>query len=149
MLLSIPSALLAVLCLLARLPPHVAIAAAVFPRVFPVAEDELRAATGAPHVVFGRAKGLSATRIFLAHIVPGTLPPLFALVGVSIVFAIGVSIPIEALLDFPGLGQLAWKAALGRDLPVLVTITLLMTGITIAVNWCIDVALLAARLKSV
>jgi ABC-type dipeptide/oligopeptide/nickel transport system permease component len=45
-------------------------------------------------------------------------------------------------------GQLAWKAALGRDLPVLVTITLVITTLTIVLNWCIDLILLATRVRS-
>lgn len=149
MFLSIPSALLAVICLLARLPAHFAIAAAVFPRVFPVAEEQFRSAMIAPHVIFARAKGLPHSRLFFSHVVPGTIPPLLALAGVSAVLAIGVSIPVEALLDSPGIGQLAWKAALGRDLPVLVTVTLFITAVTVVVNWCVDLALLSMRLKSV
>jgi peptide/nickel transport system permease protein len=37
-------------------------------------------------------------------------------------------------MDEPGLGQLAWQAALGRDLPVLVAITLLIAALTVACN---------------
>jgi peptide/nickel transport system permease protein len=40
--------------------------------------------------------------------------------------AFGAAIPIEVLCDSPGLGQLAWQAALKRDLPLLVDITLLV-----------------------
>ena len=147
-LLSVPSAVFAVLCLLAQLPPYLAIAATVFPRVFPVAEEQFRASMTAPHVIFARAKGLSGARLLLAHVIPGTIPPLLALGGVSVILAIGISIPVEALVDSPGVGQLAWKAALGRDLPVLVTITLVITTLTIVLNWCIDLILLATRLRS-
>jgi ABC-type dipeptide/oligopeptide/nickel transport system permease component len=40
--------------------------------------------------------------------------------------AVGAVVPIEVICDVPGLGQLAWKAALARDLPVLVVLTLLV-----------------------
>jgi ABC-type dipeptide/oligopeptide/nickel transport system permease component len=140
--LSIPSALLAVFCLLARLPPSFAIAAIVFPRVFPYVFEQLRNGLAKPHVIFGRARGLSATRIFLRYVAPTAAGPLIALAGVSITFALGAAIPVEALADSPGIGHLAWKAALGRDLPVLVTITLLLTAITTVVNLCSDLFLL-------
>jgi peptide/nickel transport system permease protein len=140
-LLSIPSALLATLCLLLRLSPAIAIAAVVFPRVFPNAYEQLRASFAAPHVVTARARGLPATRLFLFHVVPSALMPLVALGGVSVTLAFGASIPIEALADSPGLGQLAWQAALGRDLPVLVSITLLLTAITVAANVLADIIL--------
>jgi peptide/nickel transport system permease protein len=147
-LLSIPSAVLAVFCLLARLPPYCAIAATVFPRVFPVIEEEFRSARAAPHVIFARARGLPNARVFFVHVLYAAIAPLLALAGVSALLAIGVSIPVEALLDSPGIGQLAWKAALARDLPVLVTLTLFVTAFTIALHWCIDLTLLLARLRS-
>ena len=37
----------------------------------------------------------------------------------------------EVVADSPGIGQLAWQAALGRDLPLLVTLTGLITTITL------------------
>jgi peptide/nickel transport system permease protein len=40
--------------------------------------------------------------------------------------AIAAVVPIEVICDVPGLGQLAWKAALARDLPLLVVLTLLV-----------------------
>ena len=140
-LLSLPSALLAMLCLLLDLPPGVAIAAVVFPRVFPHAYEQLRSARVKPHVVMARSRGLSGTRLFCFHVVPTALMPVVALAGVSVALAFGASIPIEALSDSPGIGQLAWRAALGRDLPVLVSITLLLTAITVVANLLADLVM--------
>jgi peptide/nickel transport system permease protein len=140
-LLSIPSAVLATLCLLLRLSPGFAIAAVVFPRVFPHVYEQLRASLGAPHVLMARARGVPGARLFLFHVVPPALLPLVALAGVSVTLAFGASIPIEALADAPGLGQLAWRAALGRDLPVLVSITLLLTLLTVVSNMVADLVL--------
>jgi ABC-type dipeptide/oligopeptide/nickel transport system permease component len=140
--LSIPSAVLAVFCLVARFPPWVAIAAIVFPRVFPHVYEQLRASLARPHVLFGRARGVSPGRVFFWYVLPIAAGPLIALSGVSVPLAVSASIPIEALADSPGLGHLAWKAALGRDLPVLVTITLLVTAIVAIANLCSDLLLL-------
>ena len=79
---------------------------------------------------------------FLWYVAPVAAGPLIALAGVSITLALSASIPVEALADSPGIGHLAWKAALGRDLPVLVTITLLLTAITTVVNLFSDFVLL-------
>jgi ABC-type dipeptide/oligopeptide/nickel transport system permease component len=38
----------------------------------------------------------------------------------------------------PGIGQLAWQAALGRDLIVLVNVTVLITLMTVAANSASD-----------
>jgi peptide/nickel transport system permease protein len=141
-LLSIPSALLATVCLLLQLSPGTAIAAVVFPRAFPHAYEQVRAALAAPYVLMARARGLARTRVFLFHVIPAALPPLVALVGVSVTLAFGASIPIEALADSPGLGQMAWRAALGRDLPVLVSVTLLLTVIAVSSNVAADLIIM-------
>jgi ABC-type dipeptide/oligopeptide/nickel transport system permease component len=39
----------------------------------------------------------------------------------------------------PGIGQLAWQAALARDLPLLVNITILVTLVTLLANSGADV----------
>jgi peptide/nickel transport system permease protein len=133
-LLSVPSAVLAAVCLWLELPPAAAIAAVVFPRVFPHVHQQLCAGLDKPHVVMAQARGLSWARVFFWHILPATLLPIVALAGVSVTLALGASIPVEALADSPGLGSLAWRAALGRDIPVLVTITLLLTTVTVLAN---------------
>jgi peptide/nickel transport system permease protein len=144
-LLSLPSAVLATICLLLELPPGIAIAAVIMPRAFPYAYEQLRAAMHAPHVAMARARGISAGRILVFHIAPTTLAPLVALAGVTITIALGAAIPIEALGDSPGLGQMAWRAALGRDLPVLVYVTLMLTVVSVATNVASELILVRIR----
>ena len=52
----------------------------------------------------------------------------------------GAAIPIEALCDSPGLGQLAWQAALSRDLPLIVNVTLIVCLVMLAANSFADLA---------
>jgi peptide/nickel transport system permease protein len=59
--------------------------------------------------------------------------------GLSVSLAIGAAIPVEALCGLAGIGQLAWQAALARDLPVLVSITVLVTLVTLLANCSADV----------
>jgi len=54
--------------------------------------------------------------------------------------AFGAAIPIEALCDSPGLGQLAWHAALSRDLPLIVTVTFVVSLVMLAANSLADLA---------
>jgi peptide/nickel transport system permease protein len=78
-------------------------------------------------------------RILLWHVVPSAGPQLLALAGVSVSLAIGAAIPVEALCGLAGLGQLAWQAALARDLPLLMNITVLVTLVTLLANSSADV----------
>jgi peptide/nickel transport system permease protein len=63
---------------------------------------------------------------------------LLALAGVSCGIALGATIPVEVMCDSPGIGQLAWKAAMARDLPLLVTLTLLIAAVTLSANLAAD-----------
>jgi peptide/nickel transport system permease protein len=139
-LLSVPSALLAIVCLIFELPTAVAIAGVVFPRVFSHAYGQLCSSREMPHVVIARASGIRPFRTFCFHLVPPVMPAMIALGGVTVPLALGASIPVEALGDAPGIGQLAWRAALGRDLPVLVSVTLILTAVTALANLASDVA---------
>lgn len=103
------------------------IALVIFPRVFRYARAILGRVAGAPHVLMARARGVGTTRLVWAHLVRPCAPAMLALLGVSVSVAFGAAIPIEVLCDSPGLGQLAWQAALKRDLPLLVDITLLVS----------------------
>jgi len=92
-----------------------------------------------PHIIAARARGLGEGRILFWHVVPVVAPQLLALAGVSVSMAVGAAIPVEALCGLPGIGQLAWQAALARDLPLLVNITILVTLVTLLANSSADV----------
>jgi len=120
-----------------------AIALAVFPHVYRYAKNQLIAVSQSPHVLAAEAKGLSGWRVLWAHILTPAAPQLAALAGISASIGFGASIPIEVICDSPGVGQLAWRAALDRDLPLLVTITVLVALMTLAVNSTAEIALAA------
>jgi peptide/nickel transport system permease protein len=136
--LCLPSALLALLLFLAGAPPSLGIAAVVFPRVFRYAHEVFLHSAALPHVLTARAKGLGTLPIVLRHVIPQAAPELVALAGVSVGIALGAAIPVEVMCDSPGIGQLAWKAALARDLPLLVTLTLVIAAITLSANFLAD-----------
>ena len=142
-LLSIPAAVLALLFVLAQAPGRLAIGVIVFPKIFHFARGVLARTAAMPHVLAARARGVSGPRILWRHILPVAGPQLLALGGVSINLAFAAAIPVEALCDLPGIGQLAWQAAMGRDLALLVTLTTIVALITLMANSAAD--LLARR----
>jgi len=136
----LPSAVLALLFLYFSGPGPLAIALVVFPRIFRYARNLLVQTYAMPHVLTAQAKGLSSARILVWHVLPLAAPQILALVGVSVSLAFGAAIPVEVISDSPGIGQLAWQAALGRDLPVLVNLTLLVALVTVMANGLSDLA---------
>jgi peptide/nickel transport system permease protein len=143
LLLCVPSAALALLIFVYAGPVRAVMALAVFPRLYQYLRNLLSHAAAQPHVLAARARGIGRLRILLWHIVPAAAPQTLALAGVSVSMAFGAAVAVEVICDFPGIGQLAWKAALARDLPLLVTLTMLVTLATQLANACAD--LLTAR----
>jgi peptide/nickel transport system permease protein len=137
--LCIPAAVLALLSVIWNTPGYLAIALIVFPKVFTYSRNLLEKAYSSPHIITARAKGLGDLRILFWHVLPVAAPPLLALAGVSVSIALGAAIPVEALCGLAGVGDLAWQAALGRDLPLLVNITVLVTLVTMLSNSGADV----------
>lgn len=133
-LLCIPSAVLALAFVILRAPAFLAVALVVFPKVFSIARNLLLRSYEMQHIITARAKGISETRVLLWHVLPVTGGQLIALAGVSVSLGLGAAIPVEALCGIPGIGQLAWQAALGRDLPLLVTLTVIVAIVTLAAN---------------
>jgi peptide/nickel transport system permease protein len=139
--LCLPAAVIGLMVLFTGAARWWAIALIVSPKIFSYARNLLEKVYRAPHVLQARAKGLGAGRILLWHVMPAMTPEMLALAGVSVSLAFSAAIPLEAVCDVPGVGQLAWQAALGRDLPVLVSLTLLLALVTRAANAAADVAI--------
>lgn len=140
LLLSLPSAVVAMLAVHLRTPVFCAISVVVFPRLYRYIRSLLVRSYDQPHVLAARARGVGSGAIFWRHVLPVAAPPLLALFGVSFAIAFGAAIPIEALCDSPGMGQLAWHAALSRDLPLIVNVTLVVCLVMLAANSFADLA---------
>jgi peptide/nickel transport system permease protein len=137
--LCIPAAVLALLSVLWNVPGALAVGLIVFPRVYRYTRNLLAKAHALPHIITARAKGLTELRILFWHVVPVVGPQLLAVAGVSVSIAIGAAIPVEALCGLAGVGQLAWQAALARDLSLLTNLTILVTLVTLLANSGADV----------
>jgi len=137
-LLCLPAAVLALLFVLVQAPSRLLLGLVVFPKIFRYSRNLLTRSAGLPHVLTARAKGLGNMRVLLWHILPTAAPQLLALLGVTVSFAFTAAIPMEALCDIPGIGQLAWKAALGRDVALLVNLTMIVTLVTLVANSASD-----------
>ena len=136
--LCIPSAVLALVFVFANAPGALAIGLIVFAHVYRYWRNLLDKSYGMPHIMTARAKGVGPVRILTFHVLPVSGAQLLAVAGVSVSVALGATIPVEALCGIPGIGQLAWQAALGRDLSLLVTLTFIVTIVTLVANTTSD-----------
>jgi peptide/nickel transport system permease protein len=127
LLLAVPTAAMATICVLSgRGGPVLVMTFLVAARDFKFLDRMLRRAWHDPHLLQARAQGLTIFRLVYAHILPSIASQLLALATFSIVTALSVLVPVEVIFSVPGLGQLAWSAAMNRDLPVLLAVTMIM-----------------------
>jgi len=125
--LAIPLGAMATTCLLTNVGgPLFILTSLVGVRDFKFAYRLLRQSWKAPHLLYARAQGIAVHRITWVHLLPTLRTELLALSAMSFVIALSAIVPVEVVFDVPGLGQLAWSAAMNRDLPVLLAVTMLM-----------------------
>lgn len=91
------------------------------------------------YVRTARAKGLTATRLILRHVVPNALPTVLTVVGLEVGYLLGGSIVIEVLFAWPGLGLMLINAISMRDYSLVQTITVFYVLGFLTVNLITDV----------
>lgn len=86
------------------------------------------------YVRTARAKGIGPLRTIVHHAMTGALLPVIAYLGPATAAIITGSILIETIFAVPGIGRFFVDAALNRDYPLVMGITLLYGGLLIAFN---------------
>ena len=128
-LLAVPIGAMATACVMTNTGgPFLVLATVVAVRDFKLMYRVVAEARKAPHLVYARAQGLTPVRITLVHLLPPLGRQVLALAVMSLLTALAAIVPVEVIFDVPGLGQLAWAAAMNRDLPVLLGVTVLMAA---------------------
>jgi peptide/nickel transport system permease protein len=123
-------------------------AAALVLGVLPVLARYVRASMAgtldAPFVRAARARGLSEARVVFGHALPVAANPLISLFGLSLAGLLSMSLIVEVVMSWPGLGPLLLEAILARDFYVVLGAVLASTGLLVCGNLLADALLLAA-----
>jgi peptide/nickel transport system permease protein len=127
LLLALPPAVLALAFFFSDAPLGFAVALAILPRVFGTLRALWADFYGSGSLLTARARGTRPALLAWRYVLCPAASQLVALSGVALVLAFGVLIPIEAICDVPGIGQLTWHAAIARDLPLLCGLALIIT----------------------
>ena len=90
------------------------------------------------YVLFARARGESQCNVVLRRALRSVALPAITLQFVSLGEVIGSSVLIEQVFSYPGLGQAAVQAGLGSDLPLLLGITVVCSGLVFLGNFMAD-----------
>ena len=113
--------------------PVAALVLGIVPALMRYVRASVADALAAPFVRAARAHGIPERRVLFRHALPAAANPLVSLFGLSLAGLLSMSLLVEVVMSWPGLGPLFLEAILARDFhlvlgPVLASTFLLLGG---------------------
>jgi ABC-type dipeptide/oligopeptide/nickel transport system permease component len=129
--------------------PTLALALPLAAVIVRLLKQSLKEAMLQDYVLLARIKGSSELRLIVQEALRNAIAPTLALTGVQFTFLIGGTVIVERIFSYPGIGNLAIDAVIGRDFPLIQGLVLLFGLIFILINLAVNVAvaLLNPRLR--
>ena len=93
---------------------------------------------GSEYIKLARLKGLPEALVICKHAFKNALIPVLTLAGINLVLMINVSIVVETVFAWPGVGRLLYEGVAFRDFPVVQTTVILSGVMIVAVNLAVD-----------
>ena len=90
------------------------------------------------YVRTARSKGMSEWRVVIRHAFKNALIPILTVIGLTAALLISGAVVTETVFGVPGIGNLVVSAVLRRDYPVIQGALLVIAGLYVLVNFCID-----------
>ncbi len=85
-----------------------------------------------------RAKGLTEGALRRKHVLRNALIPVVTVIGLQLPRLVGGAAVTETIFSWPGMGRLGVEAALSRDYPLIMAITLFVAVAVVAFNLIVD-----------
>lgn len=122
--------------------PAVVLSAVTTAELLRYTRSSARTALTQPFVRVARAKGASVARLRWRHVLRNALLPVVTALGVQLPRLLSGAAITESVFAWPGMGRLGVQAALGRDYPLVMAITLFVSIAVVTVNIVIDLVYL-------
>jgi peptide/nickel transport system permease protein len=122
--------------------PAFVLAAVTTAELFRYTRSSARTVLAQPFVRVVRAKGSTELGVRWRHVLRASLLPVMTVLGIQLPRVIGGAAITETVFAWPGMGRLGVQAALGRDYPLVMAITLCISVAVVTVNLAVDLAYL-------
>lgn len=99
--------------------PLTALTLGLLANKFLIVRNTAIATLGEDYMVLARAKGLSRRTLKYRHSGRNALLPFITALGIQSAFALGGSVFVETIFNYPGMGTLLERAVFARDYPLL------------------------------
>ena len=118
--------------------PTIVLATANMAQITRYTSSSVLAVLAEDYVRTAHAKGLSSRVVLTRHALRAALIPVITIVGVMLPRLVTGAAITEAIFAWPGMGRLAVDAAVQRDYPLVMGITLMVSAVVIASNLVVD-----------
>lgn len=123
--------------------PAMVLAAAGTSELLRYARSSARSLYALPHVRTARAKGVNEKSVRLWHVMRNALIPIVTIIGLQLPRLVGGAAITETVFSWPGMGRLGIEAALARDYPLVMAITLLVSAAVLLSSIAVDLVYFA------
>lgn len=122
--------------------PSITLAIASFAGVALVMRSSLVDVMTDDYILTAKAKGLTDYQILRRHALPNGMPPMVALIAMSVAFIIGGAYQIEYVFNYPGIGYRTITAIWNLDFPILQFVVVVGGVAVVVANFIADLVLI-------
>jgi peptide/nickel transport system permease protein len=83
------------------------------------------------YIMAARARGMPEQKVLFGHTMRTAAPPILTMAVLSLVYSFSGNIVFEGIFNWPGMGNLYWVAVQQNDIPVLMGLLSITTGLVI------------------
>jgi peptide/nickel transport system permease protein len=106
--------------------------------MFLTTRSSLTSVLGEDYIRVAQSKGLSQSRVLFGHAMRNALAPVVTVFVLNLGQLVAGATVVETVFSYPGLGQLVYEAAVGRDYPVLQGALLLIALSVLVTTFAVD-----------
>jgi peptide/nickel transport system permease protein len=118
--------------------PAATLVLAVTPYISRIMRGSMVEVLESEYVTMARLKGLPERTVIWRHAVPNAIVPAIQVTALQLAWMAGGVVLVEYVFSYPGIGPALVEAVANHDMPVVMTVTILMAGIYVVLNLLAD-----------
>jgi peptide/nickel transport system permease protein len=118
--------------------PAATLVLAVTPYISRIMRGSMIEVLESEYVTMARLKGLSERTVIWRHAVPNAIVPAIQVTALQLAWMAGGVVAVEFVFSYPGIGAALIDAVDNRDMPVVMTVTMLAAGLYVVLNLLAD-----------
>jgi peptide/nickel transport system permease protein len=118
--------------------PAATLVLAVTPYISRIMRGSMIEVLESEYVTMARLKGLSERTVIWRQAVPNAIVPAIQVTALQLAYMAGGVVAVEFVFSYPGIGAALIDAVANRDMPVVMTVTMLMAGLYVVLNLLAD-----------